>query len=240
MSEQDYYNRYWGEGVAGWCVDARLTAPMRDLLIQATAGRDVLDFGGGNGERYGQILRDNAKSSTVADVSTAVLSHRADAGDNVVHVNDLASHQGQYDVVLYLEVLEHLLDPVEALKLGASALRPGGVVLVSVPNAFSWWNRLRMLIGRLPSSGVGPPGVRGRTYLAPHIRFFDLRSLTAAMEAAGLEVQDAWTDSLETWRFGRFVKPRLRRLSLQSESPLLAHTLISKGVRKADSGARKV
>lgn len=236
MSEQDYYNRYWGEGVAGWCVEAGLTAPMRDLLVQSTAGRDVLDFGGGNGERYGQVLRDNAKSSTVADVSTAVLSHRADAGDDVLHVSDLAAHQGQYDVVLYLEVLEHLLDPVEALKLGTSTLRPDGFVLVSVPNAFSWWNRLRMLVGRLPASGVGPPGVRGRTYLAPHIRFFDLRSLTGAMEAAGLEVEGAWTDSVETWRFERYAKPRLRRLSLQRESPLLARTLIAKGVRKLSPG----
>src|ERR671939_229752 len=66
-----------------------------------------------------------------------------------------------FDVLLVLEVLQHIVDPEGVLVKLAEHVAPEGKVLISVPNAFSAVNRLRMLGGRLPASGVGARGVRG-------------------------------------------------------------------------------
>lgn len=42
-----------------------------------------------------------------------------------------------YDVITMWEVLEHLRDPVAAMKLAARITRPGGIILLTSPNAFS-------------------------------------------------------------------------------------------------------
>src|SRR5689334_13617791 len=126
MTVDDYYDRYWREGVAGWAVEAPLTAHTSQFLTDAVRGRRVLDFGGGDGRRYGEVIRSAAESVTVADVSREALSERSLAGDAVVHVDELPQLADTYDVVLFLEVLEHLLDPLAGLRLGASKLRPGG------------------------------------------------------------------------------------------------------------------
>ena len=44
-----------------------------------------------------------------------------------------------YDLILFLDVLEHLPDPVEALRHARSLLAPGGTVLVTVPAFRALW-----------------------------------------------------------------------------------------------------
>ena len=46
-----------------------------------------------------------------------------------------------YDVVLLAAILEHLYDPAETLKRVRSALRPGGLVFIDVPNECSLMSR---------------------------------------------------------------------------------------------------
>jgi SAM-dependent methyltransferase len=223
MSADAYYDGYWQNGVAGWAVEAPMTAHTEQFLRDRVRGRSVLDYGGGDGERYGWLLREAAASVTVADVSPAVLEKRKRDGDDTVHVDELNELPDTFDVALFLEVLEHLLDPLEALLLGTSKLKPGGDVVISVPNAFSLVNRARMLAGRLPASGVGGEGVRGRTYIAPHIRFFDRGSLVHLVEAAGLTVESVETDRLDAWKLGRFVRARGMR---PVRAGLVAMTLV--------------
>lgn len=48
---------------------------------------------------------------------------------------------GSFDVVMMISVLEHLWEPLEALRLARGALRPGGSLVVNVPN----WRGKEML-----------------------------------------------------------------------------------------------
>jgi SAM-dependent methyltransferase len=220
----DWYDRYWTDGVSGWRPAADISGAMRRMLTQECAGRSVLDFGGGDGARYGEVIRASADRYVVADVSPHVLAHRAELGDSVVRIDQLADLDERFDVVIALEVLEHVLDPVAALSTAVEVLRAGGRAIVSVPNAFSWWNRLRMLFGRLPASGVGPPGVQGRTYEAPHIRFYDLVSLRNLIANTGMESEEICTDSVELGRFAPITPDRLWHLT--PRRAILASTLI--------------
>jgi SAM-dependent methyltransferase len=54
-----------------------------------------------------------------------------------------------FDVVLCTEVIEHILEEDEVLlSTVASLLRPGGLLVFSVPNAAGFGNRVKLLLGR--------------------------------------------------------------------------------------------
>ena len=205
-----YYDRYWQEGVAGWRVRASVSEPIAGLLRSMSANRSVLDYGGGDGRRYGQILREGAASYTVVDISPAVLAQRRAMGDEAISFDELRSRDRVFEVLLILEVLQHVLDPEDILSQLAEHMAPAGKALISVPNAFSAFNRLRMLGGRLPASGVGAKGVRNQTYVAPHIRFFDATSLKTLVSRAGLALDALFTDQLDLWHATPYQTPRLR------------------------------
>lgn len=219
----EYYDRYWKDGVHGWSVSAALSDGLRSLLEGVATGADVVDLGGGDGARYGHVLRSVARTYTVVDVSHDVLRARAAMGDRTVHVEALPKMTDAFDALVCLDVLEHVVDPLEILREGVSTLRKNGKALVSVPNAFSWWNRARMVAGRLPSSGVGV-SLRGRHFLAPHIRLYDRASLLGLVESAGLAVVEEYADGLDLWRATRFASKGLRPLRLRS--PLLPMTFV--------------
>ena len=44
-----------------------------------------------------------------------------------------------FDLVLLISVLEHLNEPLDALKVAFSILKPGGILLVNVP---TWWGKM--------------------------------------------------------------------------------------------------
>jgi 2-polyprenyl-3-methyl-5-hydroxy-6-metoxy-1,4-benzoquinol methylase/chromosome segregation ATPase len=83
-----------------------------------------------------------------------------------------------FDVILFLDVLEHLRDPQAALAAAEAVLAPGGSVLLSVPNVTHGALRLELLSGkfRYRTSGLLDRG---------HLRFFDAEGLDALIRQAG-------------------------------------------------------
>jgi len=116
---------------------------------------------------------------TMIDIASSLME-QARAEGLEAHVVDLEKDAipGVYDVVCCMEVLEHLLDPLGALKKAASAVAPGGRLFVSLPDEFNLYARLAILLGRPPFS----------RHDWPHIRFFNLRSARELFAAAGLQI----------------------------------------------------
>jgi 2-polyprenyl-3-methyl-5-hydroxy-6-metoxy-1,4-benzoquinol methylase len=88
----------------------------------------------------------------------------------------------RFDALIFSDVLEHLYDPLGVLERYLSYVKPSGKVLISVPNAVVWTNRLRLLCGRVEYADTG---VMDRT----HIRFFTFRTAQRLVEAAGCRVE---------------------------------------------------
>jgi SAM-dependent methyltransferase len=91
-----------------------------------------------------------------------------------------------FDVVLLLDVLEHLVDPARVLARVSAWLAPGGRVFVSVPHVGHAAVRLALLRGRFPRTDVG---LLDRT----HLQFFDRPQLDGLIKGAGLRTLDVLT-----------------------------------------------
>ena len=98
---------------------------------------------------------------------------------------ELIAHcAGEYDVIAFADVLEHLGNPEAVLRALARYLAPGGRVLASIPNIAHWSIRWRLLAGRWDYQDRG---ILDRT----HLRFFTRRSAHDLFARAGLTVTRA-------------------------------------------------
>jgi SAM-dependent methyltransferase len=94
---------------------------------------------------------------------------------------------GSFDVALLTEVLEHLRDyPLKGLSEIHRILRPGGVLLLTTPNAASPMNRIRLALGRTVYTSLsdwmfGLPHAR-------HAREYTVVELRQLVTHAGFEV----------------------------------------------------
>jgi SAM-dependent methyltransferase len=93
-----------------------------------------------------------------------------------------------YDVVFFLEVIEHLhLNPVDVLRGFHGLLRPGGVCVVSTPNIACLGNRLRFLLNRNIEGLAYPPFAENEHLIHGHHhdRLFFSGELAGYMAVAG-------------------------------------------------------
>ena len=95
-----------------------------------------------------------------------------------------AEAHGQFDCISFLDVLEHMKNPLAALEHAKWLLNPGGTVLLSVPNVGHWSVVEDLLEGRFDYLPLG-------ILCCTHLRFFTERSLRELLADAGLEVK-AW------------------------------------------------
>ncbi len=94
----------------------------------------------------------------------------------------LAAEVGEdFDVVIAGDILEHLAKPVDALREMRRVLRPGGELILSVPNFGHWYPRLRVTFGVF---GYDRRGVLDNT----HLRFFTRSTLRRTVKRAGFDV----------------------------------------------------
>lgn len=119
----------------------------------------ALDFGAGEGALSWR-LADAGYDVTATDMDEK--SFRCPAVNFIpLNFNDrqavekfAGEHRAAYDIVLGIEVIEHVENPWEYIRCLASMLRPGGVMVVTTPNITSWLSRFRFLFaGRFQHFG---------------------------------------------------------------------------------------
>lgn len=86
-----------------------------------------------------------------------------------------------FDVVVAADTLEHVAEPTELLRDMCRVLRPGGQVLLSVPNFANWYPRLRIATGLF---GYDRKGILNET----HLRFFTRRTLRRIVRVSGFDI----------------------------------------------------
>jgi methionine biosynthesis protein MetW len=87
-----------------------------------------------------------------------------------------------FDCLIAADVLEHLRDPWTVLRRFAAAVRPGGTVIVSLPNVRYW-----STFAALGLRGTWPLAAEG-IFDRSHLRWFALADARLLLEQAGLHV----------------------------------------------------
>lgn len=147
----------------------------------------------GCGEGYGaQLLRQAGAEVIAVDYDETAVSHVSDRYPEVSAVRanlvDLPLDDGCADLLVSLQVIEHLWDLAEFFREAHRVLRPGGRIVVSTPNRLTF------------SPGLG----RGEKPTNPfHVEEFDADQIAPLLTEAGFVAPRT---------FGLFLGPRLTQL----------------------------
>ncbi|HEY6049114.1 MAG TPA: bifunctional 2-polyprenyl-6-hydroxyphenol methylase/3-demethylubiquinol 3-O-methyltransferase UbiG [Sphingomicrobium sp.] len=114
-------------------------------------GETALDVGCGAGLLAEPLARLGAKV-TGLDASPEVIvvarEHAAAMGLAIDYrAGPVEELEGRFDLVTCMEVIEHVADPAAFLKALAKRLAPGGLLILSTPNATSWSRLMMITIG---------------------------------------------------------------------------------------------
>lgn len=171
-------------------VDSSMRNTSHAIMLEMVGfGRDVLDVGCASGYLAAALARQDCRVSGIeydADAAEEARPHLEKLVVGDVTAMDLTEEfgEGVFDAVVFGDVLEHLADPEPVLRSSLRLLRPGGSVVVSVPNVTHGSLRLALLQGRWSYT---PTGLLDRT----HLRFFTRSSFGELLTRAGLQVEVA-------------------------------------------------
>jgi len=162
-------------------------------LLPPTATR-ILDVGCGIGATAAWLKSKYPGSRTVGlEGNAALLPELARNVDEprIVDLNDPFPEVGTVDLVLLLDVLEHLIQPEAVLARIVSVIAENATVLISLPNVAHLSVSLRLLfLGRFDYADAG---ILDRT----HLHFFYKESAVNLARAAGLEVEKGLISGLQ-------------------------------------------
>jgi 2-polyprenyl-3-methyl-5-hydroxy-6-metoxy-1,4-benzoquinol methylase len=153
-------------------------------LLPASASR-IVDVGCGAGETLAWLKRHYPQAYRVGLEGNASMSRELAINSDEFHIVDLNGdlpNIGSPDLLLFLDVLEHLPNPEKLLRRLTADLAPGGTVIVSLPNIAHLSVSIPLLFWG--SFNYVDAGILDRT----HLRFFVRESAVALMNGAGLKV----------------------------------------------------
>lgn len=151
---------------------ATFRALLRRLERRGMTGGALLDVGCA----YGYLL-DEARpffSRRVGvEMAPEALRHARGFADRVFEGGLEAVEGGPFDLVIAVQVIEHIYDPVPFVEQAAAMLAPGGCLVLATPHMGSLW---RPIFGR-----------RWPSFKIPeHVTYFDRRTLGELLRRGGL------------------------------------------------------
>ncbi len=160
-----------------------------DIVPFVSKSKRLLDVGGGTGVTA-RHLKDVGLAEAagvldaVAPYDDAALdfASRVDIENHVALAGFLKAH-GPFDTILFLDVLEHLVDPWGALDVFSQHVADGGVMIASIPN-IRHISVLKNLIFRGEWNYVDA-GLLDRT----HLRFFVRDTAISLMARTGFTIE---------------------------------------------------
>lgn len=147
-------------------------------LLPDLSEASVIELGSGNGE-LADLLLPKVKSLICVDNSAIYAAKLAKKGFKAFQADlnqVLPLKANQFDCVISLEVIEHLVKAEDFLLEASRILKPAGQLIISTPNIAWWGYRLFALLGQ-------PPKKEGY-----HLRFFTHNTFTRLLIQSGFKI----------------------------------------------------
>lgn len=148
----------------------------------------LLDIGCG----YAQTMlyfKDKGFKVSGIDVSNDSIEYAKSIGLDayVVNIEEISDwKEEKFDIITLFHVLEHLMKPAEALEnIRANFLKPGGLLIIDVPNDFNAFQLAANESYQLDDWWVAPP---------VHINYFSKDSLAYVLSQCGYKMQNIYSD----------------------------------------------
>lgn len=146
----------------------------------------MLDVGGGEGGFLAAVkdVQPQAFTQLVELTTGAAAVARTKPSIDAVWVGSFFDWQpaDRYDCISFLDVLEHLVDPEQALLHAKGLLSPTGAVVMSLPNVGHWSVVADLLEGRWDWATAG-------IHCYTHVRFFTRQTIADVLHRVGLQAQ---------------------------------------------------
>jgi SAM-dependent methyltransferase len=136
------------EAQSHWYYVSKFNVMRRQVMaMDLPANSKLADFGCGAGLFLSMIVKDGLfPPENLFGVDTAYSSERR-LPESGVMVGPSFPAQSQFDVVLLMDVLEHIKDAGLALRLAAKHCKPGGYLFVTLPALTALWSRHDEFLG---------------------------------------------------------------------------------------------
>jgi len=203
------YNDYFAErGFHTALFERRVRECEKALGVESGRGLRLLEVGCAAGFLL-EVARERGWEVAGVEISEPAASFARERLGDVVRtgtLEDARFENDSFDCVVMLDVVEHVPDPVGLLREAARVLRPGGVLLLSAPNA-------RSISARLA-------GRYWFHFKRDHVVLFTEATLLRALDAAGL-------DCFHLGRNGKMVSLNYLFARLKTYAPALGKLLLA-------------
>lgn len=154
-------------------------------MLNAKDNQRILDVGCGDGLFSSNISKNNYKAGVDFIPESEMIKDNFDEYYQFNLNNGLPEklkESEKFDVILMLDILEHLVDYDQIINTSKNLLKEDGKIIISLPNIANIFVRLNLLIGRFP---YADKGILDRT----HLHFFTLGSIKKFVKKHGLETE---------------------------------------------------
>ena len=138
--DKNFYKTYFETEGSHWWFRVRrniIRLLIKEYKIPKTA--KIFDFGCGSGYNVGFLQRLGFNASG-ADISAEAIEFGRSRGIRnleVVNNSEIRAPEGGFDLIMTLDVIEHIEDDLGAIRAIERALKPGGRLIIAVP-AYQW------------------------------------------------------------------------------------------------------
>lgn len=190
---EKYYNEFYRELAL---IDAKYNSfdKIKDIFPDIPRGSKILDIGSGFGSVSEYLLK-NGFEVTAIEINDEAIEVLKNKGFRVIKhdLNYPIEINEKFKVVLLLDVLEHVFNPLQLLENAKSLLEPGGYIIATVPLYFDIFDRIKILLtGSIISLDLLVYGEeiykKFRSYNYDHIRFFRPKDVIEMGEILNLKL----------------------------------------------------
>lgn len=193
----------------------------KKVLKQLSAQQiNVLDVGGGTGWMLDVMKKTDKRIglTQIVDIDTQAKNIAEEKGHTYFEgMIETFTTDKRFHLILMLNLVEHVADPLAVLQKAESLLAPGGIIVIKTPNTVSWDARLYK------------KSYWGGLHCPRHWTIFSEKSFRILLQSTGLKIKTLqYTQGAPFWAFSIMASlSRKKIIRTSAKRPIIFHWLFA-------------